>query len=70
MSFPRILIVAGEHSQSTIIETHIGVGDGTYFSCAVTEVVCGEHAIVDHYRAQLEAVHGYHYCRLQVRAKR
>ena len=70
VSFPRVLIVAGENSQSTFIETHVGVGDGEYFSCAVTEVVCGEHAIVDHYRAQLERSHGYHYCRLQVRAKR
>ena len=70
VSFPRVLIVAGDNSQSTFIETHVGVGDGAYFSCAVTEVVCGEHAIVDHYRAQLEQSHGYHYCRLQVRAKR
>jgi Fe-S cluster assembly protein SufD len=70
VSFPRVLIVAGENSQSTFIETHVGAGDGEYFSCAVTEVVCGEHAIVDHYRAQLERSHGYHYCRLQVRAKR
>jgi Fe-S cluster assembly protein SufD len=70
VSFPRVLIVAGENSQSTFIETHIGSGDGDYFSCAVTEVVCGEHAVVDHYRAQLERSHGYHYCRLQVHAKR
>ncbi len=70
VSFPRVLIVAGEHSQSTFIETHIGIGDGKYFSCALTEVLCGDHAIVDHYRAQLERSHGYHYCRLQVRAKR
>jgi Fe-S cluster assembly protein SufD len=70
VSFPRVLIMAGENSQSTFVETHVGIGDGTYFSCAVTEVVCEEHAIVDHYRAQLEPSHGYHYCRLQVRAKR
>jgi Fe-S cluster assembly protein SufD len=70
VSFPRVLIVAGENSQSTFIETHVGAGDGEYFSCAVTEVVCGEHAIVDHCRSQLERSHGYHYCRLQVRAKR
>jgi Fe-S cluster assembly protein SufD len=70
VSFPRVLIVAGENSQSTFVETHVGLGGDTYFSCAVTEVVCGEHAIVDHYRAQLEQSHGYHYCRLQVRARR
>jgi len=70
VSFPRVLIVAGENSQSTFIESHVSFGEGTYFSCALTEVVCHEHAIVDHYRAQLEQSHGYHYCRLQVRTKR
>jgi Fe-S cluster assembly protein SufD len=69
-TYPRILILAGEHSQSTIIESHIGVGDGTYFSCAVTEAVVGPSAVVDHYRVQLERSHGYHYCRLQVHADR
>jgi Fe-S cluster assembly protein SufD len=68
VSFPRILIVAGEQSQATIIESHVGVGDGTYFSCAVTEAVVGPAALVDHYRVQLERSHGYHYCRLQVHA--
>ncbi len=70
VSYPRILIVAGEQSQSTIVESHIGVGDGTYFSCAVTEAVVGPSAVVDHYRVQLERSHGYHYCRLQVHADR
>ncbi len=28
------------------------------------------HAIVDHYRMQLERSHGYHYCRLQLHAER
>ena len=69
VSYPRILIVAGEQSQSTIVESHIGVGDGTYFSCAVTEAVVGPAAVVDHYRVQLERSHGYHYCRLQVQAE-
>ena len=68
VSFPRILIVAGEQSQATIVESHVGVGDGTYFSCAVTEAVVGAAAVVDHYRVQLERSHGYHYCRLQVHA--
>jgi Fe-S cluster assembly protein SufD len=70
VSYPRILLIAGEHSQSTIVESHIGFGEATYFSCSVTEAVCGAHAFVDHYRVQLERSHGYHYCRLQVRAER
>jgi Fe-S cluster assembly protein SufD len=70
VSFPRVLIVAGEHSQSTFVESHVGIGQGTNFSCAVTEIACAQDAIVDHYRVQLEGSHGYHYCRLQLEAAR
>jgi Fe-S cluster assembly protein SufD len=70
VSFPRLLIVAGEHSQATVIESHVGVGDGTYFSCAVTEALCAEASVIRHYRVQRESGHGYHYCRLQLRAAR
>jgi Fe-S cluster assembly protein SufD len=70
VSFTRLLIVAGEHSQATVIESHVGVGEGEYFACAVTEVVCAEASVVRHYRVQRERSHGYHYCRLQVRAGR
>ncbi|HEX7087678.1 MAG TPA: Fe-S cluster assembly protein SufD [Vicinamibacterales bacterium] len=70
ISFPRLLVVAGEHSQSTVIESHLGFGDLADFSCAVTEFECGPSAILDHYRVQLERPHDYHYCRQQVRAGR
>ena len=70
VSFPRLLIVAGEHSQATVIESHVGVGEGTYFSCAVTEALCAEASVVRHYRVQRERGHGYHYSRLQLRAHR
>jgi Fe-S cluster assembly protein SufD len=70
VSFPRILILAGEHSQSTVVESHVGLGEGEYFACAVTEAICAESAVVDHYRVQREQSHGYHYCRLQVHAAR
>jgi Fe-S cluster assembly protein SufD len=70
VSFPRILILAGEHSQATIVESHVGVGDGDYFSCAVTEAICSASSVIDHYRVQRERSHGYHYCRQQVKAER
>jgi Fe-S cluster assembly protein SufD len=70
VSFPRILILAGENSQATILESHVGVGDGDYFSCAVTEAICGASSVIDHYRVQRERSHGYHYCRQQVKAER
>ena len=70
VSFPRLLIVAGEHSQATVIESHVGVGEGEYFACAVTEALCAESSVIRHYRVQRERSHGAHYCRLQLRAAR
>jgi Fe-S cluster assembly protein SufD len=69
-SYPRVLLIAGEHSQSRIIETHVGLGGGTHFSCAVTEVVAGANSVLDHDRIQIERPDGFHYCRLQVQAER
>jgi Fe-S cluster assembly protein SufD len=69
-SYPRVLLIAGEHSQSRIIETHVGLGGGMHFACAVTEVVMGADAILDHDRVQIERPDGFHYCRLQVQAAR
>jgi Fe-S cluster assembly protein SufD len=69
-SYPRVLLVAGEHSQSRVIETHVGLGGGTHFSCAVTEVAAGADSVLDHDRIQIERPDGFHYCRLQVQAAR
>jgi Fe-S cluster assembly protein SufD len=69
-SYPRVLLVADENSQGRVIETHVGLGGGRHFSCAVTEVVSGPGARLEHYRVQLERPDGFHYCRLQVQAGR
>jgi Fe-S cluster assembly protein SufD len=69
-SYPRVLIVAGEQSQAQVVETHVGLGGGVHFSCAVTEVIAGPGSRLEHYRVQVERPDGYHYCRLQVRAAR
>jgi Fe-S cluster assembly protein SufD len=70
VSYPRVLLVAGEHSQAQVIETHVGLGGGVHFSCAVTEVVAAPSSRLEHYRVQLERPDGYHYCRLQLQAAR
>src|SRR5262249_8810761 len=57
---PRTLVTAGAGSQCTIVETYAGAGDGKYFTNAVTEIVSGEGAVVDHYKVQMEAAGGYH----------
>ncbi len=57
-SHPRVLIVAEEGSEASIVEDY--VGDGVYFSNAVTEIVVSEDAKVDHYRLQREAADAFH----------
>ena len=55
---PRTLILVGANSQCTIIETY--KGDGPHFTNAVTELVAGEGAIVDHYKVQQEGLTAFH----------
>ena len=62
---PRTLVVAGADSQCTIVETYAGGDSGKYFTNAVTEIVTGEGAVVDHYKVQLEGSAGYHVSTVQ-----
>ena len=57
-SHPRNVIVVGSNAQVTIAETYIG--NGSYFTNAVTEIVAGEGAVVDHYRVECESMSAYH----------
>ena len=57
---PRVLVVAGSESESTIIESYVGLGDNTYLTNAVAEIVVEEGAQVDHYRLMDESDSAYH----------
>jgi Fe-S cluster assembly protein SufD len=70
MSQARTLIVAGDRSQSRIIETHAALRGGVYFTNGVTEVFAGEGAIVDHYKVQQEGLEAFHIGSLFVNAQR
>ncbi len=66
VSHPRVLIVAGERSQLTVVESFVGLGDEVYFTNGITEIVAGDGAIVDHYRLQRESSGAFHVARVQV----
>ncbi len=66
----RALIVAGERSQSLIIETYAALRDDVYFTNGVSEVFAGEAAIVDHYKVQHEGPRGFHVASLYANAQR
>ncbi len=67
-SHPRNLIVVGRGSQLTIVETFVGTGK--YFTNAVTEVVAGEGAHVDHYKIERESIDAFHIGTLQIHQER
>lgn len=67
---PRIVVLAGKSSEAKIVETYAAIGEGSYFTNAVTEVVAGENASVDHTRVQLESESAYHVSLTSVRQAR
>ena len=65
-SHPRNLIVMGEQSEATLIESYIGLDDANYFTNAVTEVSLSASAILKHYKIQQESLNAYHIGNLNV----
>jgi Fe-S cluster assembly protein SufD len=59
-SFPRVLVVAGENSSATLIESYASTKDSKYFTNAVVEIVLGEGASLEHYKLQRESTEAFH----------
>lgn len=70
VSHPRVLLVAESGSQVTLVESYVGLQEAQYFTNAVTEIVAGEGAIVDHYKIQRESAEAFHVSDLRVRQGR
>ena len=70
MTHPRVLIVAGKNSQVSVVETYSGSGDTPYLTNAVTEVVVGANAVVDHYKLVRESPAAYHIGHMHLRVDR
>jgi Fe-S cluster assembly protein SufD len=70
VSHPRVLIVAGDGSQARIVEQYVGSEGHEYFTNAVTEVVLGSGAVVDHYKVQRESQRACHIAGMYVRSAR
>ena len=67
---PRVLVLAGAGSRCQLIENYMSSGAGTHFTNAVTEVVLGEDAVVDHYTVNRESADALHVGSLHVRLGR
>ena len=68
-SHPRTLVLAGPDSHATIVESYSGNG-GAYLTNAVTEIVAGDHAVIDHYKLQTESARAFHVATLQIQLGR
>lgn len=67
-SHPRNLIVAGRNAQIRVVETY--AGSGAYFTNAVTEIVAGDGAVVDHYKIECESLNAFHVGTTQIHQER
>lgn len=60
VTHPRVLAVAGREVEALIIESYVGPANEVYFTNAVTEIVVGENASVDHLKLQEEGESAFH----------
>jgi len=69
-SHPRSLIIIGDDSQANIVEDYLSIGDGAYFTNAVTEIVAGNNSLVAHYKLQDENEKAFHISTVDVHQAR
>jgi Fe-S cluster assembly protein SufD len=66
VSHPRVLVVAEDNVEATVVESYVGSGSGVYFTNAVTEFVTGKDCRIDHCKLQQESLSAYHVATMQV----
>jgi Fe-S cluster assembly protein SufD len=69
-AYPRVLVVAEAASQLTLAESYVGTDRVAYFHNAVTEVVAGADAVIDHYKLVRESGAAFHVGALQAHLAR
>jgi Fe-S cluster assembly protein SufD len=57
---PRNLVIAGANSKATVIESYLATDSAAYFTNAVTEIVAGDNAALEHVKFQDEALDAFH----------
>ncbi len=66
VTHPRVLVVAEENVEATIVESYVGEGSGVYFTNSVTEIAAAADSRIDHCKLQQESMEAYHVATLQV----
>ena len=62
---PRNLIVAGTNAQATVVEQYVGLAGGAGFTNAVTRIVAGRDARIEHCKLQQESAQAFHIAAIQ-----
>jgi Fe-S cluster assembly protein SufD len=70
VAHPRIVIAVGANAQATIVETYIGAAETPYLTNAISDVLLGDHAVVEHCKDQREPLTAHHMATMQVRLGR
>lgn len=60
VTYPRTLIVAGRNTRLSLVESYVSLTDTRLLTNAVTEILVGDGANVDHYRLLLESTEAFH----------
>jgi len=63
---PRNLLVAGAGSSASIVEQHVALGESSYFTNAVTDIVVGSGATLEHHKLQQESPAAFHIATVNV----
>jgi Fe-S cluster assembly protein SufD len=66
VTHPRLLVVAGENVEATLVESYASASGGTYFTNAVTEIIAGRGSRIDHCKLQQESLSSLHVATMQV----
>jgi Fe-S cluster assembly protein SufD len=70
VTHPRTLVVTGRHTKLNVVESYVSECPGSYFTNAVTELVVGEGAEIEHYRYMMEGPRAFHIGNTQVHLDR
>lgn len=65
-AFPRNILLAGPQSKASVIESYFCAGKPQYFTNAVTEIIVGAGASLEHYKVCLESKSACHLATMQI----
>lgn len=66
VAHPRVLVIADENCEATLVESYVGSGSGVYLTNAVTEIVAGPNARIDHCKLQQANIEAFHVATMRV----